>query len=181
VPMKNFGKRLKRALDQSPLSSQSALAVKLDVRPSTVTAWVLGDALPEGKHMIRLPGLLRVSGHWLLTGEQPMAVATGSELLRLEVVGVVTEGRLDDATLRRILETAEPPQPDDPDYLSLGPTLPLSGPLQEEADRRAADAARSTQGPDEPHDGPSEPSSGPRAPRHTEPGNRRAGGGGPGR
>jgi phage repressor protein C with HTH and peptisase S24 domain len=40
-------------------------------RPGTGSAW-LRDAVPGGRALMRLPQILGVSGHWLLTGEGPM-------------------------------------------------------------------------------------------------------------
>lgn len=103
-----FGDRLRQALEASTLGSQTELAGLLEVRVSTVNAWAQDGALPEGKYMVRLPGLLDVSGHWLLTGEKPMKVPSAYDGLRLEVIGVVRDGRLDEPTLRRILDEARP-------------------------------------------------------------------------
>ena len=36
---------------------------------ATTHAWFRRRSLPGGRHMIRLPEILRVNGHWLLTGK----------------------------------------------------------------------------------------------------------------
>jgi hypothetical protein len=163
-----FGGRLRRALDQSTIPSQSSLAIRLGVREATISAWIADDALPEGKLMVQLPTLLGVSGHWLLTGERPMTVAAGTELLQLEVVGVVCDGRLDDATLRRILADAEKLTP-----------LPAAG-LESAIERRASGARETVRETGGPPDAPPAPSSAPQAPPHTGPRSTREGGRGQG-
>jgi len=45
------------------------LAQLLGASPATTHAWFRRRSLPGGRHMIRLPKILGVSGHWLLTGE----------------------------------------------------------------------------------------------------------------
>lgn len=69
--MKNFGDRVGDGIEHAK-TNQSELARALKVRPGTVNAWVKGTALPEGKYLLKLPGLLKVNGHWLLTGDGEM-------------------------------------------------------------------------------------------------------------
>ena len=88
-----FGGRLKRAIDASPLD-QKRLAEVLGVREATVTAWVKGTP-PKGEHLLRLPGMLGVNGHWLLTGEGDMRLPEGDEGMRLHVIGRIANGELD--------------------------------------------------------------------------------------
>jgi hypothetical protein len=38
--------------------------------------------MPSGELMIRLPGILGISGHWLLTGEGPMRPLPVTEIER---------------------------------------------------------------------------------------------------
>ena len=76
-----FGGRLCIALHRKGLS-QRALAEALGgeeraASGSAVNAWFVHGKLPEGKYMLKLPGLLGVSGHWLLTGEGPMEPKPG--------------------------------------------------------------------------------------------------------
>jgi transcriptional regulator with XRE-family HTH domain len=63
-----FGTRLGLAMQRCGLN-QSELARELGTSQSAVSAWLAGGKLPEGKLMVQLPGVLRASGHWLLTGE----------------------------------------------------------------------------------------------------------------
>lgn len=39
---------------------------------STVTEWYTAGTMPAAGHVVRLPEVLDVSAHWLLTGEGPM-------------------------------------------------------------------------------------------------------------
>lgn len=45
------------------------LAQLLGASPATTHSWFRRRSLPGGRHMIRLPEILGVNGHWLLTGE----------------------------------------------------------------------------------------------------------------
>jgi transcriptional regulator with XRE-family HTH domain len=69
-----FAARLAAALGRAG-QTQTWLARQLDVRNATVSAWVRGDSIPEGQYLLRLPGLLDVDGHWLLTGERHRGAA----------------------------------------------------------------------------------------------------------
>lgn len=64
-------RRVALALEASGLS-QSALAEALGTAQSTVQNWVAQGKPPGGAHLAKIPGLLNVSGHWLLTGKGPM-------------------------------------------------------------------------------------------------------------
>lgn len=44
------------------------LAALLDTSPGTVHAWFARTKTPELRWLVRLPGVLGVDGHWLLTG-----------------------------------------------------------------------------------------------------------------
>ena len=45
------------------------LAQLLGTSPATTHSWFRRRSLPGGRHMIRLPEILGVNGHWLLTGK----------------------------------------------------------------------------------------------------------------
>lgn len=55
---------------------QTRLAEAVGTTQQTVSAWLAKGILPEGKAMVRLPGVLGVSGHWLLTNEGPRDLPT---------------------------------------------------------------------------------------------------------
>ncbi|HET6230683.1 MAG TPA: helix-turn-helix transcriptional regulator [Longimicrobiaceae bacterium] len=65
-----FRHRLREAIDRRGIS-QTSLARELEVRDATVSDWLTGRRMPSGVIFLRLPELLEVDGHWLLTGEQP--------------------------------------------------------------------------------------------------------------
>lgn len=70
-----FTERLTKAVELSGLT-WNALAEKLSegdtrVYASTTTPWRDG-AMPSGEMLMRLPKVLGVDGHWLLTGEGAM-------------------------------------------------------------------------------------------------------------
>ncbi len=53
--------------------SQTELARQLGVRVATVNEWLNRGTMPSGPIMLRLPGILSLDGHWLLTGERRTA------------------------------------------------------------------------------------------------------------
>lgn len=63
-----FRIRLRQALERRGIS-QVELSRALQVRAATVTDWLNRGTMPGGAILLRLPALLRVDGHWLLTGE----------------------------------------------------------------------------------------------------------------
>jgi transcriptional regulator with XRE-family HTH domain len=70
----DFVDRLRAALDDAGIT-QSRLAGELGVRAATVSDWLTRKSIPGGEVMMRLPEILQVDGHWLLTGH-------GSPVLR---------------------------------------------------------------------------------------------------
>lgn len=80
----SFGGAIRDALDRIG-KSQSWLAGEVGVYPAAVTHWVQGSSLPKGDQMVRLPHILGVSGHWLLTGDGPMLPAQDLDATKLEV------------------------------------------------------------------------------------------------
>lgn len=73
-----FGDRLRQAI-RARGWKQKDLAKGLGVDPSRVSRWVNDEEMPGGGILMRLPGLLRCSGHWLLTNEgEPHAGADGT-------------------------------------------------------------------------------------------------------
>lgn len=78
----SFAGRLRVAMKANDLNA-SQLAALLDTSPSRTKAWLDGDSLPGGEHMTKLPGVLHIDGHWLLTGDgnmvrQEMTIAEAS-------------------------------------------------------------------------------------------------------
>ena len=65
-----FFERLRQVLDDRGMS-QADLARELNVGVATVSEWFTRGRVPNGDVMLRLPGALRVNGHWLLTGQGP--------------------------------------------------------------------------------------------------------------
>jgi transcriptional regulator with XRE-family HTH domain len=78
----DFHNRLKQVLHDRG-TTQSELARLLGVRAATVSDWFRQGTMPGGAVMLRLPALLKVDGHWLLTGEgdqwRDSSVAGGTE------------------------------------------------------------------------------------------------------
>jgi len=91
----DVGSRIKQALDYAGLN-QSDLARALDTQPHIVGSWVNHGVIPHSKHLVRLPGLLGISGHWLLTGEGPMVhMDPGPEIAAYhQIVEIVDRTRL---------------------------------------------------------------------------------------
>jgi transcriptional regulator with XRE-family HTH domain len=97
-----FRDRLKRALATRGVT-QSELARRLDVRQATISQWFSQEApaQPKAQQILRLPAVLEINGHWLLTGQ-------GGLDDRPTEAQVILEG------IRRILDTPrKPPRPDD--------------------------------------------------------------------
>jgi len=76
-----FRTRLRDALERKGMS-QTELARQLGVRVATVNEWLNRGTMPSGPIMLRLPGILALDGHWLLTGERRMSA--GAEHPTLE-------------------------------------------------------------------------------------------------
>ncbi len=94
-----FGTRLKGLLQRRGFT-QETFAEAVGVSQSAVSDWVRDEKLPEGKFLVQFPGLLEVSGHWLLTGTGPealpgapqasdMAFAAAMEDIRRKVLAAV--------------------------------------------------------------------------------------------
>ena len=63
-----FAQRLEIAMQRAGMN-KTQLARALEARNATVTGWLKHDAIPTGDYLMRMPGVLGVDGHWLLTGE----------------------------------------------------------------------------------------------------------------
>jgi transcriptional regulator with XRE-family HTH domain len=73
-------RRLREALERAGIG-QAELAKSVGTGQGTVSAWLATHRpdVPTARFFLELPAALDVSGHWLLTGEGPMAPPTASE------------------------------------------------------------------------------------------------------
>ena len=74
-----FGERLTLARRRAGIGSQEKLGKLVGKGRSAVNDWETDKTLPEGTVMVKLPSVLGVSGHWLLTGDGPMTISAESE------------------------------------------------------------------------------------------------------
>ena len=70
VELSAFFDRLRLVLNDRGMS-QAELARQLEVGDATVSEWFTRGRAPQGDVLLRLPRLLAVNGHWLLTGDGP--------------------------------------------------------------------------------------------------------------
>ncbi|HSU12543.1 helix-turn-helix transcriptional regulator [Longimicrobium sp.] len=120
VELSAFFERLRQVLDDRELS-QADLARELGVGVATVSEWFTRGRVPNGDVMLRLPGALRVNGHWLLTGEGPREreqAPDGDPYLRgaCDAIERLRQA-LDDASRRfgaNAMPAAEPPAGGEP-------------------------------------------------------------------
>jgi transcriptional regulator with XRE-family HTH domain len=89
-----FCSRLREAM-QGRSMTQTMLARQLGVRDATVSDWFNRGTMPSGSVMLRLPEVLGVDGHWLLTGKPSPGNGAG-------VRGLAEEERAQVATLMEI-------------------------------------------------------------------------------
>ena len=112
--------RLRQAMDAAGLND-AQLAERLNTKQSTVSGWFKGGRIPGGDHLMRLPPVLMVSGHWLLTGDGEMRPTPLDEARwRLQLV-------------RNALSTPYPPRSEDGGEPSGGvPKWPAPSPPEDE-------------------------------------------------
>ncbi|MBV9774413.1 MAG: helix-turn-helix transcriptional regulator [Gemmatimonadetes bacterium] len=112
VELSAFFERLRQVLDDRGMS-QADLARELGVGVATVSEWFTRGRVPNGDVMLRLPHVLRVSGHWLLTGEGPRDQerrrGTDPYLLGARDAVAYLARCLDDVTRRFGTEVVPPP------------------------------------------------------------------------
>lgn len=107
-----FGERLDKALklaglSQNGLADELTKACEKRVYASVVNRWVKGEAIPEGRYMVKLPTILKVNGHWLLTEEgEPRARLSAKEKAQLEAL----DHDYADRKRRRALDDRESPK-----------------------------------------------------------------------
>lgn len=102
---KMFRQRLSLRMRQLELS-QSKLAERLGMKQNTLSDWFNPriSSLPGGMAMVKLPDILRCSGHWLLTGQGPIEPPHLSK----KEQHMRSEGALEViADVRRTIEEAE--------------------------------------------------------------------------
>ena len=64
-----LGERIRLARKRAGLSQEEvAVAVGAAARPATVGEWEADKAIPEGRFLLKLPEVLRVSADWLFLG-----------------------------------------------------------------------------------------------------------------
>lgn len=68
VEVAAFFERL-RAVLRARQMSQADLARQLRISGTTVSEWFTRGRMPHGDVMLRMPEVLEVNGHWLLTGQ----------------------------------------------------------------------------------------------------------------
>lgn len=96
----NFSGRLKQAMEGKSYSA-NRLAQLLDTSASRVKGWLDGVHLPGGNHMVRLPGVLDVDGHWLLTGKGDMKpLSEGDAERKLQAIRGILNGVPEDEAER---------------------------------------------------------------------------------
>lgn len=90
VQMDSFFQRIRRILEEKEIS-QAELARSLGVGQATVSEWFTRGRVPNGHVLLRLPEVLDVNGHWLLTGEGSRVPAGNGTELHGEAVRAVLE------------------------------------------------------------------------------------------
>jgi transcriptional regulator with XRE-family HTH domain len=78
IELAAFIERVREVLGSRRMS-QVDLARELGVGAATVSEWFTRGRVPNGDVMLRLPHVLAVNGHWLLTGEGPRELRSGPE------------------------------------------------------------------------------------------------------
>ena len=73
MELPGFYERLRQRLEELRMT-QTDLARELGIGVATVSEWFTRGRVPNGDVMLRLPRVLGVNGHWLLTGEGPREV-----------------------------------------------------------------------------------------------------------
>ncbi|MDE3002595.1 MAG: helix-turn-helix transcriptional regulator [Gemmatimonadota bacterium] len=97
-----FRHRLAMAIS-ADARSQRELADLLGVTSSQISGWKRGVA-PKPELIGSVIDLLQIDGHWLMTGEGRLSRDEERETLdlRLDVIGKVADGRIEDETLQQV-------------------------------------------------------------------------------
>lgn len=98
-----FGMRLREAVEQSE-KTREGICTELGTYPSQLSRWENGRELPGGAYLMRLPGVLRCDGHYLLTGEGSVRKRSPNDVqTRLDLVRLVLGGETSNVTARNML------------------------------------------------------------------------------
>ena len=92
--------------------TQTVLAQLLDVNLPTVNRWLNRDVLPDGASLVKLPAILVVDGHWLLTGEGEMVrkpMPEETQAMLDEIAAIVDKARNVKLT-RPLIPRPRPPE-----------------------------------------------------------------------
>lgn len=90
---------------------QTELARQLKTRQSTTSGWWNGTAAPSAAWLIRLPGVLGVSGHWLLTEEGRMEAPGEKELEPYRIARESAEAEVTSRVREAVVRALEPSAP----------------------------------------------------------------------
>ncbi len=89
--------------------TQGALAKALGLGAgSRISDWEAGRTAPTAATMVRIPHVLGVSGHWLLTGSGPMAIGEGDEEVRIEAATKILTGEISADVVNLIAGRTDP-------------------------------------------------------------------------
>lgn len=78
---------------------------------SSLSKWEKGHATPGAENLGKLSKATGLALNWLVTGRGPMFAQTEADAVRLEVIGRVVDGEIDEETVR--LLAATPPASED--------------------------------------------------------------------
>jgi len=75
---------------------------------SRISDWESGRTAPTAATMVQLPHILSANGHWLLTGNGPMAIGEGNNEARIEAAGKILSGEVSDEVVNMIAGRTDP-------------------------------------------------------------------------
>ncbi len=104
-----FAERLDRALSEDGRTA-TAISEEAGVPRDQLSRWRGGKHTPGLESVISLVTVLGISGHWLLTGEEPMVPSTDLDPIKLKVIGRIVDGDVEPATLRDLADVGSSPE-----------------------------------------------------------------------
>ena len=105
-----LGTRLAMARQRAGMT-QAVLASLLGLgAASRISDWESGRTAPTAATIVRLPHVLGITGHWLLTGTGPMAVGEGNNEARIEAARKILSGDVSGEVVDMIAGRADPVQ-----------------------------------------------------------------------